>query len=142
MKRQIGLFVIVGMLLSAGVASADRGFWYSANGGASNGWQTFFNIVNTGAQQDAKVEFFEIDGTYMGATTTTLSTNQQWNFSTETVGVINATVFDAVPRGTVIISGTAAGTIRGYASVFSNTGQSGFNLRIRTSTTDDNDPNW
>lgn len=139
MKKYIGLFVIVGMLLSAGVASADRGFWLS---NTSGGWQTWFNIVNTGASQTATVEFFEIDGTSMGSTSTTLNTNQQWNFSTANVGSINVTVLDAVPRGTVIISGTTDGEVRGYSSIFNNTGKSGFNLRLHSVPSDDSNVNW
>ena len=140
MKRYIGLFVIAGMLLGAGVASADRAFWYNNNSG---GWQTFFNIVNTAAQQDVTVEFFDIGGGSLSSTSTTLATNAQWNFSTVNIGNITESTLEAGTRGTVLITGgTAPGDVRGYASIFSNTGQSGFNLRIRTAVGDAGDVDW
>lgn len=141
MKKYIGLFVIAGMLMGAGVASADRGFWYNNNSG---GWQTFFNVTNTHtASQTATVQFFDILGASLGSTTTTLAPNANWNFSTEGVGNITRTAFEAGTRGTVIISGTINGTIRGYASIFNSTGKSGFNLRLRTTTgAGDRDTTW
>lgn len=140
MKKHIGLFVIVGMLMSVGVASADRSFWYS---NTSGGWQTYFNVANTHtAQQDATVKFYDKSGAYLGSTTRTLAVNAMWNFSTETVGSINVTVLNAAPRGIVVITGPTTGTIRGYASMFNTAGRSGFSLRLRTKTTDDTDVNW
>ena len=140
MKKYIGLFVIVGMLSSAGVASADRAFWFSLSGA----WQTFFNITNTHtASQTATVQFFDILGASLGSTTTTLAPNANWNFSTETVGSISVSTLEAGTRGMVIISGTTNGTIRGYASIYNNTGKSGFNLRLRTTTSaGDKDTTW
>ena len=139
MKKYIGLFIIVGMLASSGVASADRGFWFSSN---AAGWSTWFNVVNTGASQAATVQFFDIFGASLGSTSTTLGTNAAWNFSTDGVGNITVSTLEAGTRGIAIITGVTAGEVRGYSSIFSTSGQSGFNLRLKTTAADDSDVDW
>ena len=130
MKKKLGLFVIVGIMMSAGVASADRGFWFSSG----TTWVTYFNITNSGSSsQAATVQFFDINGTSLGSTSTTLAVNANWNFSTSGVGNITQSTLEAGTRGIAIISsGTTAGEIRGHSSIFNNTYGSGFQMRMPT----------
>lgn len=139
MRKTIGLFVMVGILMSAGVASADRAFWFSDT---ANSWVTFFNVQNMGASQDATVTFFNQDGSSLGSTTATLAANENWNFSTSGLGSINVTTMDAATRGAVIISGTTAGEIKGHVSIFNTVSNSGFQMRIHTVGTDDGSYDW
>ena len=128
MIKKLGLFVIVGILMNVGVASADRGMWFSDT---TNNWQTFFNIMNAGtASQTATVTFYDEAGVSLGSTSTTLAANAQWNFSTSGIGNITVTAMEAGVRGVAIISGTNAGEIRGHSSIFSSDHNSGFQMRI------------
>ncbi|MFQ5432587.1 MAG: hypothetical protein ACE5EN_08785 [Nitrospinota bacterium] len=129
MKKKLGLFVIVGIMMSAGVASADRGFWFSD---VANSWATFFNIMNVGASQTVTVEFFDEAGVSLGSTSTTLGTNAQWNFNTGTVGNITASTLEAGTRGVALITGATAGEMRGHVSIFNSSSSSGFQMRIPT----------
>ena len=134
MRKKLGLFIIVGILMSAGVASADRGFWFSSG----TTWTTIFNISNTGtASTTATVEFFDINGTSLGSTTATVAPNENWNFDTTSVGSITQSTLEAGTRGVAIVSGTTPGEVRGHISIFNNSFGSGFQMRIRTGTGSD-----
>jgi len=127
MRKKLGLFVIVGIMMSAGVASADRGFWFSSG----TTWVTYFNVTNEGASsQTATVEFFDIFGTSLGSTTTTLAVNANWNFGTDGIGSIAQTTLEAGTRGIAIIRSTTAGEIRGHSSIFNTSSNSGFQMRM------------
>lgn len=130
MIKKLGLFVIVGIMMSAGVASADRGFWFSSG----TTWTTYFNVTNssTTASQTATVEFFDIFGTSLGSTSTTLAVNANWNFGTDAVGNITQSTLEAGTRGIAIISGATAGEIRGHSSIFNTSSSSGFQMRMPT----------
>ena len=134
MRKKIGLFVIVGILMNVGVASADRGFWYSNVAGS---WTTIFNITNTGSSQTATVTFYDEAGVSLGSTSTTLGTNAVWNFTTSSVGTITASTLEAGTRGTSVISGGAGGEVRGHTSIFKSTTNSGFQMRMRSGTGSD-----
>ncbi len=137
MRKKLGLFVIVGILMSAGVASADKGFWFIADG-----WSTYFNVMNTGASQTATVTFYDEAGVLIDSTSTTLATNANWNFNTSTIGTILATTLEAGTRGVAVISGATAGEIRGHISVFASATASGFQMRIKSDNDSDTDVNW
>jgi len=135
MIKKLGLFVIVGIMMSAGVASADRGYWFSD---VANNWITVFNVMNTrSSSQAATVEFFDEAGVSLGSTTTTLGSNANWNFSTSTVGNITASTFEAGTRGVAIIRGVNAGEVRGHSSIFNTSSSSGFQMRIPSAANED-----
>jgi len=137
MRKKLGLFVIVGILMSAGVASADRGYWFSD---VANNWITVFNVMNTGtASQAATVQFYDEAGVSLGSTTTTLGVNANWNFSTSSVGNITASTFEAGTRGVAVIRSATAtpGEIRGHSSIFNTSSSSGFQMRIPSAANQD-----
>ncbi|MDH5543264.1 MAG: hypothetical protein OEY64_09900 [Nitrospinota bacterium] len=126
--------LVVAVMMTAGTASADRGFWYGGGTGNTTAWITVINALNqSGTAVTATVTFFKLDKTSMGSTTRVLQSNEGWNFTTATVGNLAGTVFDAATtsggteRGSVLISG--AGSVVGYTSIFNMTNNSGFNFR-------------
>jgi len=136
--KKLLLAVCVAVVMTAGTASADGGFWFGSGVGNTTAWNTFINVQNHATTAaTATVIFYNIDGTLIGSTTNSLAANAQWNFSTSAVGNINSTSFDGATgntRGSVVISPSSAsgGAIccYGYTTMFNSSANAGFNFRL------------
>jgi hypothetical protein len=133
MKR-FTLALIAVVFLSAGTASADRGFWYGAGEATDPNWLTIFNIVNYGASDASiTVTFYNMANSLIGSTVQTITGNETWNFSTASVVSISASSFDPVAgalRGSVNITSDQGKNVAGYTTIFNALNTAGFNFRI------------
>jgi len=133
--RKTLLALVVAVVMTAGTASADRGFWYGGGTGNSAAWITVINALNTHTDLNTlTVTFYKLDSTVMGSTTRVLASNEAWNFHTANVGNLAGTVFDAATtsggteRGSVNVTGSNA-AFAAYISIFNLQTNSGFNFR-------------
>jgi len=132
-KLAIFLFAVAtAVVMNTGTAHADRSFWFH-NTGAN--WATYFNIVNVDTTNivTATVTFTDVYANRtLGSTTKALEAGQMWNFSTLAAGAtgLTTTAFETNVRGAVKITGSTAGKILGWGSVFDSGKSGGFNFRI------------
>jgi len=132
MKR-FTLALVAVVFLSAGTASADRGWWFGGGTGGTAAWTTVMNITNYDASASSiTVTFYDITNSLIGSTVQSINSNETWNFSTSTVGTINASSFDSTAGGSTrgAIKITGGTDVVGYTTIFNSTSFSGFNFRI------------
>lgn len=131
MKR-FTLALVAVVFLSAGTASADRGWWF---GSGLNAWSTIVNVTNYGTADAAvTVTFFNVANSVIGSTVKTLATNASWNFSTGSIGSVSASSFypaaGGSTRGAVRIQSDQGRNVIGFTTVMDSTASAGFNFRI------------
>ncbi len=139
------LATVAMLLVSAGSAHADKGYWFGCGscGSTATTWNTYVWVNNdSGGSVATTVTFYRWDGTALGSTTKTIVSNGGWFFNLGNLGNVASTVFNGTTggddttdtnnrRGWVDIKPT---TVRGFTTLFESTYSGGFNFSHGEST--------